>query len=368
MLKYNKVDGKLTLNLVAWRHQQERLVLDILLLETLIPEAMAWLSTRHSMSFRPELAHDLRGLAHSTNDCRAIVLPRSVLVTQDFLDFAPKLEAVARLHVSTDNTDLEACSARGVRVVQANHANVRANAEFLLGALMMMYRRGFVSALMGKKDFHVHTGREVNGSTIGLLGLSPTAHTLAALLNAMGARVIGYDPALHHTSPLWTNLRVQPVSLPEMMSSADAISVQMLYASRFKGFINDKVLAAVKPGQKWVATSRSSVFDAHALSQALGDGRIEGCLLDGVEQDFLKPDSPLLQAKNFYMTPRIGSYTAEARVRAGWYVAHRLHDILAANKGGDTPISRPMVLDPPDFAVSASQWGDSSSNSTPPQD
>ena len=340
--------------------------MDILLLETLIPEAMAWLSTRHSMAFRPELAHDPRGLAHSTNDCRAVVLPRSVLVTQNFLDMAPKLEVIARLHVGTDNTDLEACKERGVRVVQATSANVRSNAEYLLGALLMMYRRGFISALMGKKDYQAQMGREINGSTIGLLGLSPTAHTLAALLNAMGARVIGYDPALHHTSPLWGNLRVQPVSLPEMMSTADAVSVQMLFASRFRGFINDKVLAAVKPGQKWVATSRSSLFDPNALARALQDGRMEGCLLDGVEKDFIAPDSPLLGAKNLYVTPRIGSHTAEARVRVGWYVAHRMHDALAASSSSDASISSPMPLDMPGSGLTNSQWGDSSVHSSPP--
>jgi phosphoglycerate dehydrogenase-like enzyme len=333
---------------------------DILLLETLIPEAMAWLSARHSLSFRPDLAHDPRALAHSTNDCRAVVLPRTVMVTQNFLDLAPKLEAVARLHVGTDNTDLEACRERGVRVVQANSANVRSNAEFLLASLMMMYRRGFISALMGNKDYQLQIGREINGSTIGILGLSPTAHTLAGLLNALGARVIGYDPAVHHTSPLWVNLRVQPVSLLELMSTADAVSVQMHYASRFKGFINDNVLGAIKPGQKWVATSRSSLFDPDALARALLDGRIEGCLLDGVEKDFLKADSPLLSAKNLYMTPRIGSHTVEARERAGWYVAHRLHDALASNSPSDS-----MVLDMPG-TITPAQWGDSSSHSTPP--
>ena len=340
----------------------ETATVDILLLETLIPEAMAWLSARHSLSFRPELAHDPRALAHSTNDCRAILLPRSVMVTQNFLDLAPKLEAVARLHAGSDNTDLEACRERGVRVVQAQSANVRSNAEFLLAALLMMYRRGFITALMGKKDYQLQIGREINGSTVGILGLSPTAHTLAALLNGLGARVIGYDPAMHHTSPLWSNLRVQPVSLLEMMSSADAVSVQMPYASRFKGFINDNVLGAVKPGQKWVAISRSALFDADALARALHDGRIEGCLLDGVEKDFLKPDSPLLAAKNLYMTPRIGSFTAEARVRAGWYVAHRLHDALSTGIGSTAP----MLLDLPGTVITQSQWGDSSSNSTPP--
>ena len=96
------------------------------------------------------------------------------------------------------------------------------------------------------------------------------------------------------------------------------------------------------------------------------DGRMEGCLLDGVEKDFIAPDSPLLGAKNLYVTPRIGSHTAEARVRVGWYVAHRMHDALAASSSSDASISSPMPLDMPGSGLTNSQWGDSSVHSSPP--
>ena len=56
-----------------------------------------------------------------------------------------------------------------------------------------------------------------NGSVIGMLGLAPTAHTLALMLHALGAKVIGYDPAVHFTAPVWSRLRIKPVSLPELM-------------------------------------------------------------------------------------------------------------------------------------------------------
>ena len=234
--------------------------MDILLLDALVPEAMSWLETRHSVEYRPELAEDLIALRKAAYKTRGIVFPRQTVVTREFLDFLPKLKAVGRLHVGTDNTDLEACKERDIKVVHASSANVRSNAEYLLSSLLLLYRRGVVSALMGRRHPSAQMGRELHGSTVGILGLAPTAHVLAGMLGSLGVRLIGYDPAVHHTAPIWERLRIQPVSLPELMSQADAVSVQMLYATRFKGFVNDKLLAACKRNQ--VISQFGTVFHA----------------------------------------------------------------------------------------------------------
>jgi phosphoglycerate dehydrogenase-like enzyme len=305
---------------------------DILLLESLIPEAMAWLEARHRVEYLPALVTDERALRHSTDRVRAMVVPNHMLINADFLNFAPRLEVLARMQIGTDNIDLETCQARGIKVLQARSANVRANAEFLISALLTLFRRATLSALTGKSRMSTELtamGREINGSTIGLLGIGPAANTLAQLLTHMGARLVGYDPALHHNSPLWQQLRVQPVSLPEMMGTADAVSVQMLYASRYKGFINERVLAACKPQQVWISIARSALFDTHAMAEALQDGRIEAWLTDSAD-DNTSGAMPLLRTlPNFYETQRTGSLTREARMRASWYLAHSMHDALS---------------------------------------
>ena len=217
-----------------------------------------------------------------------------------------------------------------MRVIHASTANVRSNAEYLLGALLMLYRRGLVSTLAGDRHAEPRLGRELYGSTVGLLGLAPTAHPLAGMLSALGVRVVGYDPAIHHTAPIWRQLRVQPLPLTDMLAQSDAVSVQVIYASRFKGFIGEKLLEHCKRGQLWVGISRSALFDPQALSDALGDGRIAACVLDGAEAGFASRGSPLHERDNLFLTPRLGSHTREARQRASWYVAHRLHETLAA--------------------------------------
>jgi phosphoglycerate dehydrogenase-like enzyme len=302
---------------------------DILLLERLVPEALAWLEARHAVESRPELAADPSALRKAVYKAQAVVLPRKVQVTREFLDFAPLLKAVARMHVGTDNTDLEACRERKVRVIQATTANVRSNAEYLLASLLLLFRRGIGSSLIGDRHADIRLGRELNGSVIGIFGLAPTAHTLALMLHALGAKLVGYDPAMHHTAPIWGRLNIQPLPLSDMMAQADAVSVQVMYASRYQGFINDKVLAHCKPGQVWVGTSRSQLFDPEALAAALTDGRIESCMLDGAESGFASKGSPLHELTNLFLTPRLGSHTRESRLRASWYVAHRIHETLA---------------------------------------
>jgi phosphoglycerate dehydrogenase-like enzyme len=310
------------------------LALDILLVDRLVPEAQTWLKERHSIELRPELADDPSALRKAIYNARAIVLPRKAVVTREFLDFAPRLSAIARMHVGTDNTDLEACRERNVRVIHAGTANVRSNAEYLLASLLLLFRRGIGSALNGDRHAEVRVGRELAGSVIGILGLAPSGHALAGMLHALGARLIGYDPAVHHTAPIWQGLNIQPVSAQEVMAHADAVSVQVIFASRYRGFINDKLLAHCKPGQVWVGISRSQLFDTQALAAALGDGRIEAAMLDGAEAGFASRGSPLHECGNLFLTPRLGSQTREARLRASWYVVHRLHETLVAPPNG----------------------------------
>jgi D-3-phosphoglycerate dehydrogenase len=305
---------------------------DILLLERLVPEALAWLEARHSVDCRPELAADLSALRKSVYKAQALLLPRKVQVTREFLDFAPLLKAVARMHGSTDNTDLEACRDRKIRVIQANAANVRSNAEYLLASLLLLYRRSIASSLAGDRHADVKIGRELHGSVVGIFGLAPTAHALALMLHPLGVKLVGYDPAVHHTAPIWGRLNIRPLSLADMVAQADAVSVTVMYASRYKGFINDKVLAHCRPGQLWVGTSRSALFDPAALAAALTDGRIEACMLDGAESGFASKGTPLHELNNLVLTPRLGSYTREARVRASWYVVQRIHETLTAPK------------------------------------
>ena len=209
--------------------------MEILLLDPLVPEALSWLQERHAVTLAPELADDPMALRKQVYKTKALVLPSHVVVSREFLDFAPLLKVVARMQISSENTDLEACAQRNIRVIQARSATVRSNAEYLLYGLLMLYRRGMVSALLGRKLAQVRMGRELYGSTVGLLGLAPVAHTLAPMLRGLGVRLLGYDPAVHQGAPIWKKLGIEYIPANELLARSDAVSLQMVYASRFKG-------------------------------------------------------------------------------------------------------------------------------------
>ena len=306
--------------------------MSVLLLDPLVPAALSWLQERHEVAFHPELADDPMALRKAISETRALVLPPHVIVSQEFLDFAPKLQLIGRLQLSSDNTDLDACARRRVRVVQARSATARSNAEYVLYGLLMLYRRGMVSALLGRKLAHVRMGRELCGSTVGMLGMAPVAHTIAPMLKGLGVRLLGYDPAVHHAAPVWDKLGVEPVSVDELLARSDAVSLQVLYATRFRGWINERLLNHCKPGQLWVSVSRSSLFDPASLALALSDGRIDACLMDGAGENFAAEGTPLHGIPNLHLTPRLGAHTLEAKMRASWYVVHRIHETLSPTK------------------------------------
>ncbi len=311
--------------------------MEIVLLEDLAADALQWLGARHEVDYVPELADDLPMLRRRLYKTSALVVPPRLMVNSQLLDFAPKMRVVGRVHASTDNIDFEACQRRGVRVVQASSATVRASAEYLLSTLLQIYRQGVRTRRSAGSPPEVRVpGREINDSVVGLLGMSPPAHMLATMLVALGARVVGYDPAVHRSADLWRRLGVQPLGLNELLNISDAVSVQMIYASRYSGLINDRVLVHCKQGQVWTSISRPALFDLHALADTLRSGRIRGLMMDSEDEVLHAPDSPLHGVGNLRITPRLAPLTEESRLRASWYLADRMHETLVMSADGDS--------------------------------
>ena len=323
----------------------------ILLLEDLAPDAKQWLASRHSVDYLPALANDPAALGERLAYVEALVVPPRFKINNALLERAPRLLAIARIHDGTENVDFEACQKRRVRVIQASSATVRVSAEYLLSNLLTLFRSGGRSedfcAACGGPAARRAPGREINDSVVALLGLAPPAHVLATMLVPLGVRVVGYDPAVHRNAELWRRLGVQPMGLTEMLEVADAVSMQMIYATRYRGLVGERFLAACKPGQLWTSINRPSLFDMDALADAVRAQRIGALMLDSDDEELHAPDSPLKGLPNVCITPRLAPYTYESQLRGSWYLVDRIHETLVMsqlpNEAG-TFDSQPMPL------------------------
>ncbi len=297
--------------------------MDLLIVEPLDPEVLQWLQSRHAVHYEPALAQDPRAFRRALVKARAAIIPPSVALDVDALLMASRLRAVGRLSAGAENIDLEACARAGVEVVRPVSASAPAEAEFMIGALLQMLRRVPVISPEG-----LLVGRELGGSTVGLIGMAPAAQHLSGLLEAFGARVIGYDPALHASDALWSRWQIEPVGLRELFERCDAVVVLLAYYTRYRGLLGERVLGLSRSNQVLVCLAQASVFDEGALAQALTSGRMAAAWFDSVEPGMLDPGRPLRQVGTLQVTPHVASTTLESRQRGAWAVARRIDELL----------------------------------------
>jgi D-3-phosphoglycerate dehydrogenase len=297
--------------------------MDLLVVDTLESDVMQWLGSRHSVRHAPELAHEPREFRRALYNVRSAIVPAAVTIDTETLDFAPVLRALGRVSAGAENIDLEACERRRVEVVRSLTSSARAEAEFTIGAMLSLLRRVPVRNADGSM-----ASRELGGATIGLVGMPPAARLIAQLLSGFGARIIGYDPALHASESVWALWQVTPASLRELVERADVLSVQLGYFSRYHGLLGDRFLPYCKPNQVLVSTAHSGLFDERALAAALKSGRIAAAWLDSLEPGTLDPDRPLHGIETLQVTPRVAATTRESRQRSAWAVARRIDELL----------------------------------------
>ncbi|MDC8786879.1 NAD(P)-dependent oxidoreductase [Roseateles koreensis] len=313
--------------------------MSLLILEPLEVDVMQWLSERQPVRFAPELVGQARQLREALHHTRALILPPSVAVDAALLRAAPKLRVVGRMSAGAENIDLEACRTARVEVIRSATATGSAEAEFIVAALLSLLRRVPIQSSDG-----MWVGRELGCATIGLIGMTPAARMLAQLLPAFGARVVGYDPSLHQSDPLWAQWGIEALPLRELMEQSDGVSVQLAFFPRYRGLLGERVLEFSRPNQVWVSISHAALFDDKALADALSSGRILAAWLDSLEPGMQEPGRPLHGAANLQVTPRLAGTTRESRARAAWGVARRIDELLAeAPEPAGEFIARPLA-------------------------
>lgn len=286
------------------------------------------------VDYAPELVDDRAGLLARVAEADALIVRNRTRVDREVLAAAPRLRAVGRLGVGLDNIDVAACEAAGVAVYPATGANSLAVAEYVVATSMVLLRGAYLSSnevAAGQwPRARMSQGRETAGKTLGLVGFGGIGRMTAKLAQALGMRVLAYDPMLPPDAPAWSEAGVGRRELDALFGEVDVLSLHVPLTESTRGLVDAARLARMKPDAILVNTARGGVVDETALAAALRSGKLGGAALDVFDDEPLRAGSPLAGAPNLILTPHIGGVTRESNERVSSLIAERIRAFFPA--------------------------------------
>jgi len=254
-------------------------------------------------------ALDASGLIEAARDVDIIVADRLTEGRGEIFPYLPKLRAFVRCAVDIRNIDVEAASAAGVLVTRAGPGFVQSVAELALGFLVDL-SRGISRA---SADYHagrmpeVLMGRQLAGSSIGIIGFGSIGRYLAPLVRSLGMTVLVADPFV-----TIADADIQHVSLEDLLERSDYVVCLAVANENTENLIGQAALARMQPHAFFINLSRGNLVDEAALTAALRENRIAGAAIDVGRARDQMPTPELAQLRNVIATPHIGGLTPPA--------------------------------------------------------
>jgi D-3-phosphoglycerate dehydrogenase / 2-oxoglutarate reductase len=254
-------------------------------------------------------ALDAAALIEAARDVDIIVSDRLTEGPGEIFPRLPKLRAFVRCAVDIRNIDVRAASAAGVLVTRAGPGFVPSVAELALGFLVDL-SRGISRATA---DYHsgrmpeVVMGRQLSGSTVGIIGYGSIGRYLAPILKSLGMAVLIADPFV-----TVDRADGEHVSLDDLLSRADYVICLAVANEQTENLIGPAGLARMRPDAFFINLSRGNLVDEVALDVALRENRIAGAAMDVGRARDQMPTPELAELPNVIATPYIGGLTLPA--------------------------------------------------------
>ncbi len=292
----------------------------------LAPQALALLRG-HEIVFAGKAPTDADIVALCRAHDPVAIIVRYGKVGAAAMDAAPGLKVISKHGSGTDTIDKTAAAARGIQVVAAAGANAAAVAEQAL-ALLLACAKSIVAldARMhaGHWDKATHKSIELEGRTIGVIGLGAIGLRVAKMADAMGMRVLGFDPYAKNLPA-----HVIPAELTTIWRKADAISLHCPLTADNARLIDAETLAACKRGVILVNTARGGLIDEAALLDAVRSGQVGSAGLDSFAVEPMTVPHPFQGEARIVLSPHIGGVTADAYLKMGVAAAQNALNVLA---------------------------------------
>jgi len=261
--------------------------------------------------------------------CDGLVVRSETKVTAHLMDHATSLRVIGRAGVGVDNIDVPAATARGIVVMNAPDGNTITTAEHTMALLVALARQvpqANGSLKLGNWERKRFVGVELQGKTLGIVGLGRIGKAVASRARAFGMHIVAFDPFIAPEQA--RDLEIDVAPLDDVFARADFLTVHTPLTSDTRGIVGRDAFAKMKKGVRVINCARGGLIDEAALFEALKSGLVAGAALDVFEKEPPAPDSPLLALDEVIVTPHLGASTTEAQEGVAFTVAEQMRDYL----------------------------------------
>jgi len=278
-------------------------------------------------------------------------LPAAFRVTPALLARMPQLLVVATYGAGYDTVDVDACTRAGIAVVNQAGGNAEGVAEHALGMMLALLKRipeaHVAMKAGGIKRREAFLGRELQGRTVGIVGLGYVGTRTAHYLHAFDCRVLAYDPYLDAATCKARG--AEKVELARVLAHSDIVSLHCPLTQETRRMFDRRAFAAMRPGAFFVNTTRGRLVDEDALYEALKTGTIAGAGLDVWDSEPPPANHPLLVHPAVIASVHTAGVTHESRQR----VAHMAAEVFIAAATGQ---ALPRLLNPEVESRYTARW------------
>ena len=240
-----------------------------------------------------------------------------VKITPAAMDKLTRCKVISRYGIGVDMVDLEAATKHGIAVCNVPDYCIEEVSTHTIAFLLSLNRH------LTLQNQHVHSGKwggspggapsRLTGQVAGIIGLGRIGKEVARKAQALGLRIIGFDPYLKPGA--LDHLGIELVPLNDLLSRSDYVTIHCPLTEETRHLIGQDQLNRMKPSAYLINMARGPIVDQAALCQALKDGTIQGAGLDVLEQEPPSLDDPILGMDQVILTPHAASWTTEAVIQ-----------------------------------------------------
>ena len=263
-----------------------------------------------------------------------LVIRSGTKVTKKVIEASTHLRVIGRAGVGVDNVDIPAATEKGILVMNTPSANILSAAEHTCAMILSAARKipqAHESMHKGEWKRSKYSGIELNGKTLGIIGVGRVGGEVARRLKHFNMTLVGYDPFL--PPEVAADIGVRLTTLDEVIEVADIMTIHTPLLPETRGMISMPQFKKMKPGAILVNVARGGIVNEDDLYTALKENVIAGAAFDvWCEEPLCEHEKKLLELENLVTTPHLGASTAEAQERVAVEIAESVIKYLRDNE------------------------------------